>query len=104
MPMRRYIGTSVTSKNTKNTSRSRLTNTPSRPVSSTSIATMYIFTFLRIDADARIEIGNSSAVSTTSSSEIPSTPTFHEIPHGSNHETCWLNWNPASPVSNSHST
>jgi len=90
MPMSRYIGISVTSKNTKNRMRSRLRKTPRSPASSTIIATMYILTFFRTEAEARIDIGNSTAVSTISNREIPSTPTFQERPHGSNHDTCWL--------------
>ncbi len=65
---------------------------------------MYIFTLVRIETEAASEIGNRSAVSKTSKSEMPSMPTFHEMPQGSNHMTCLLNWKPASPGSNSHNT
>ena len=57
---------------------------------------MYSFTFFVIDAEARIEIGKSSAVNVTSRIEIPSTRMFHEIPHGSYQSTRSVNWKPAS--------
>ena len=41
IPMMKYIGTSMTSQNTKKTSRSRETNTPMIPASSRSIETAY---------------------------------------------------------------
>ncbi len=55
-----------------------------------------------MEAEARMAIGNSSAVSTTSSSEMPSTPMFQERPHGSYQSTRSVNWKPASPEVNSH--
>ena len=43
--------------------------------------------------------GNSSPVSTTRNSEMPSTPRCQEIPHSSIHVCLETNWKPASPVS-----
>ena len=96
------MGISVISKNTKKSSRSSATKTPSRPVSRISMRAMYIFGRSVIDADAATEIGNRIAVRTISSSEMPSIPTFQPIPHGSYQTTCSVNWKPASPVVNSH--
>ena len=43
-PMRKYMGSSTTSKNTKNKMRSWATNEPSMPVSSTSSSAKKAFT------------------------------------------------------------
>ena len=42
-------------------------------------------------------------MSATSSSEIPSTPTFQAMSHGWYHSTRSVNWKPGSPVSNATS-
>ena len=58
---------------------------------------------MSIDRDASSESGKRSAVSATSSNEIPSTPTFQAMSHGWYHSTRSVNWKPASPVSNATS-
>ena len=81
--MTKYIGASTTSKNTKNSNRSWARNVPSSPTSSSS----------RSPTSARGRPGSgrcrtvyaahnavSSVVSTTSGSEIPSTPRWNRSP------------------------
>ena len=74
IPMSMYIGISTISKNAKKSSRSSARNTPSRPVSRMSIATMNCFGRSLIDLEAASASGNRIVVSTTIHSEIPSTP------------------------------
>ena len=91
IPMMKYIGTSITSQNTKNTSRSSERKTPMMPASSSSIATAYSRTRCFTPLLAASEIGNRNAVSTTSSSEMPSMPRCHPTPHGTYQELCSTN-------------
>ena len=74
--MMKYIGTSTTSQNTKNTMRSSERKTPMSAASSSSIQAVYAFTRSVSFADASRPIGNSSAVSTTMKRLMPSTPTM----------------------------
>ena len=74
-PITRYIGISIASQNTKNRKRSRLTKTPSMPVSSSSMVTTNSFTrsSMACQAEARA-IGVRNVVSSTSSRLMPSMP------------------------------
>ena len=75
MPIRKYMGISITSQNRKNRNRSSETKTPMTPVSSTSSEMKKPFTRWSIDfQDARIEIGVSKVVSRTKKTLRPSTP------------------------------
>ena len=73
--MIRYIGISIASQNTKNRKRSRLTNTPSIPVSSnrTVITNSLVRSSMACQAEARAS-GVRTVVSNTSSRLMPSTP------------------------------
>ena len=82
--MRKYIGTSTTSKNTKNKMRSSARNTPMRAASSSSIQAMKDLDRW-MSADASSPIGMSSAVNATMNRLMPSTPTVHRTPSGSIH-------------------
>ena len=101
--MRKYIGTRTISKNTKNMNRSRLRKAPIIPASSRSIQAKYGFSSL-CGFVVKKASGKRIPVSTTRSSEMPSTPRYHEIPQCSIH-SCWdTNWKPASPESNAASS
>ena len=89
--MRKYIGTSTTSKKMKNMKRSRLRKLPIIPASSSSSQARYDLSSW-CGSTATIDSGNSRPVSTTSSSEMPSTPRCHEIPHSSIHVCLVTNW------------
>src|SRR5581483_5959763 len=91
--MRKYIGTSTTSKNRKKRNRSRARNVPRQPASSTSIQPRNALTSRLGDAPS-IASGNSTPVSTTRNSEIPSTPSFHWMPKALIHWCCDTNWKP----------
>ncbi len=49
---------------------------------------------------AAMATANRTAVNTTRKSEMPSTPTFHEMPKSLIHGCCETSWNPATPVRN----
>ena len=97
--MRKYIGTSTISKKTKNTNRSRLRKLPITPASSSSSQARYGFSSWWASAPMMAS-GKRIPVSTTSSSEMPSTPRCQEIPHSSIHSWRDTNWKPASALSN----
>src|SRR6266508_495974 len=97
--MRKYIGTSTISKKMKNRNRSRLRNEPMQPACRSSSHARYGFSSW-CGSVANIASGNRIAVSTTSSSEMPSTPRCHEMPHRSIHVCFDTYWKPASPVLN----
>ncbi len=89
--MRKYIGTSTISKNTKNRMRSSARNTPSSAASSTSIQTVNPF-WRGSFADAMRPTTNSSAVSTTMKRLMPSTPRWYRTPSVAIHDVFSVNW------------
>ena len=75
--MRKYIGTSIASQNTKNATRSRERKIPMIAVSSRRNQNVYALTRCSMPrADASRPIGNSTAVTTTMKRLKPSTPTM----------------------------
>ena len=105
--MRKYIGTSTISKNTKKRNRSRLRNEPITPASSSSSHAKYGLSRVGSSLCGSIPTmasGNSRPVSTTRNSEMPSTPRCHEIPHASIHGCFDTNWKPPSLPSKACST
>ena len=75
-PMMRYMGTSISSQKVKNRMRSRATNAPIIPTSSTSSAAANSAPRLSIDVHApQMQSGVSSVVSRMIHSEKPSMPT-----------------------------
>ena len=83
--MRKYIGTSTSSKNTKNTIESSARNTPITDASSNSTQNVNDFGFSR-SAEAIMLIGISSAVSPTMNRLMPSTPSVQRMPSAGIHE------------------
>ena len=75
--------------------RSRLKKLPITPASSSSSHARYGFSSWCGSAP-RMASGNSTPVSTTRNSEIPSTPRCHEMPHSWIHVCFETNWNPGS--------
>src|SRR5579875_1441848 len=77
--MMKYMGTSVSSKNRKNTSKSSERKLPRQPASSrSSHATKDLSPDL--PGDPASAIGNSTADMSTRNSEMPSMPSDHEMP------------------------
>ena len=76
----RYPGSSVASKNRKNSSRSSDTNVPSTNVSSARIVAMSVRTFTVSRNDASTAITNRNVVSRTRNRLMPSTPTAYFSP------------------------
>ncbi len=91
--IRKYIGTRTNSKKMKNTIASRARNTPIIADSSSSIQTMNCFGLATL-ADARIAIGNSSALSATMNKLMPSTPSVHRTPSWPIQEWSSRSWYP----------
>ena len=89
--MRKYIGTSTSSKNTKKTIVSSARNTPITAASSSSIQNVNDFGF-SISADARKLIGISSVVSATMNRLMPSTPSVQRMPSADIHVWSDTNW------------
>ncbi len=77
MEMSMYIGTSSTSQNRKKSTKSSAVNTPSTPVSKSSIQAKYSLgrssMFQEISTESRVR----NVVSSTSSMLMPSTPTLY---------------------------
>ncbi len=75
MPIRKYMGTSITSQNTKKRMRSRARKTPIMPVSSTSSMMKNSFTRVRmLSHEASMAMGVRNVVRITSHRLRPSTP------------------------------
>ena len=77
MPMRKYIGSSMTSQKTKKRKKSSAMNTPIMPVSRSRKSAKYPFTPFSMPHDARMQRNESSAVSSTIVMLMPSTPTMY---------------------------
>ena len=89
--MRKYIGTSTSSKNTKNTIASSAMNTPITDASSSNIQNVNDFGFSR-SADASRLIGISNVVSATMNKLMPSMPSVHRMPSAGIHWWFDTNW------------
>ena len=74
--MRKYIGTSIASQNTKNPMRSRARKMPMIAPSSSRNQKVYALMRWSIRAEASRPIGNSTAVAITMKRLKPSTPTM----------------------------
>ena len=92
MPITRNIGTRSASKNTKNSSRSSARNEPTIAVSSSSVSAMNSRTRWLTPHDETIATGVMNAVSTTSQTLNPSTPTRYDSPAEGSQSTCSTSW------------
>ena len=99
MEMSMYMGTSSTSQNRKNCSRSRETNTPMTPVSRISSQMKYSLTRSWICHDARIAANEMRAVRTTMGMLRPSTPRKYRTLRKGIHSYRSTNWGPVMAVS-----
>ena len=92
-PMTKYIGMSIASQNTKNRNRSRLTKTPTIPVSRTSMAitNSFVRSSMACQAEASA-IGMRSVVRSTRSRLMPSIPMWYDAPSDGIQATCSSNW------------
>ncbi len=98
--IRKYIGTSSISQNKKNSMKSSALNTPRRLVSSTSSQAKYSFGRRSIRHEISMETRPRNAVSSTSGSERPSSPTAYFSSKSEKseliHVVLFTNWYPAA--------
>ena len=95
--MMKYVGTRVSSKKRKKRKRSRARKLPRHAHSSSSIQATKPLGLLRTRPPSRAT-GNSTPHISTRNSDIPSMPSFHEMPNWVI-QLCWETiWNPASPT------